>query len=154
MMPDIEWRETTAASRDFQELCRNLDQWLNQLAGGSEKRQQYIPYNQIDGLACVVVGYQQGRAIACGALRRISPVSGEVKRVYIHEEIRGCGVGHQLMTFLEKRGRELGYTSLCLETGAALQAAMTLYRSRGYCRIANYGPYINMPASICLAKVL
>jgi hypothetical protein len=41
-----------------------------------------------------------------------------------------------------------------LETGIKQNEAMHLYRKSGYIVIENYGPYKNMPESVCMQKRL
>lgn len=43
---------------------------------------------------------------------------------------------------------------LRLESTATLKAAMGLYHSMGYQIIPNYGPYREIPISICMEKLL
>ncbi|MCD8175986.1 MAG: GNAT family N-acetyltransferase [Tannerellaceae bacterium] len=47
-----------------------------------------------------------------------------------------------------------GFTSVVLETGINQPEAIRLYEKNGYIRIANYGPYINQPDSVCMKKIL
>jgi ribosomal protein S18 acetylase RimI-like enzyme len=58
------------------------------------------------------------------------------------------------MVLLENRAREQGYTALILETNGLLVPAMKLYESLGYMVIPNYGPYKDMPESVCMGKDL
>ena len=43
---------------------------------------------------------------------------------------------------------------MLLETGEPLTAAMALYRKTGYEVIPNYGPYKDLPDSVCMRKEL
>lgn len=55
---------------------------------------------------------------------------------------------------LENVAKAKGYRYLILESGEPLVAAMALYKNIGYVTIPNYGPYIDMPDSICMKKKL
>ncbi|MCH5344604.1 MAG: GNAT family N-acetyltransferase, partial [Acetatifactor sp.] len=49
---------------------------------------------------------------------------------------------------------ELGYQRMILETGELLAESCALYKKLGFQVIPNYGPYVNMPESLCMAKDL
>ena len=74
--------------------------------------------------------------------------------VFLKPEYRGRGISKKLMAQLENVAKAKGYRYLILESGAPLVAAMALYKKIGYVTIPNYGPYIDMPDSICMKKEL
>jgi GNAT superfamily N-acetyltransferase len=59
---------------------------------------------------------------------------GEVKRLWVHEDWRGRGVGRALMDELETAARGLGVTHLRLETGDRQPEAVALYADAGWYR--------------------
>ena len=59
-----------------------------------------------------------------------------------------------LLLELEIWAKNLGFTSLILETGIRQTAAIALYEKAGYRRIENYGPYAQVEDSYCFAKDL
>jgi DNA-binding MarR family transcriptional regulator len=79
-----------------------------------------------------------GRPRGCGALRTIEPGVGEVKRMWIHPELRGRGAGRRLLAALEAEAGRLGFRRLRLDTSRHLGEALALYRSAGYVEIAPY----------------
>jgi ribosomal protein S18 acetylase RimI-like enzyme len=46
--------------------------------------------------------------------------------------MRGLGLGSRMLAALEEQGRELGFTTLRLETNGALTEAIALYQRAGY----------------------
>ena len=76
--------------------------------------------------------------VGCGAIRRLDDTTGEIKRMWLDPSIRGKGLGRQMLAALESVARELGYTSLCLDTSRFLSEAISLYRSSGYEDVAAY----------------
>jgi len=145
---------TNGDNFDFIELCRDLDNFLNEIAGGEEKRAEYIPYNQLDDIHSVIVAYDNDVPVGCASFKRYDDECAEMKRVFIKPAYRGKGISHRLMELLESAAREQGYLYLILESGEPLVAAMALYRKIGYKVIPNYGQYKNMCDSICMKKEL
>lgn len=145
---------TNGADPDFVALCRLLDEELDILVGGKQKRAVYAPYNTLSEIHDVILAYRGDLPIGCASLRRYTGDTAEVKRVFVRNTDRGEGIGRQLMIRLEQHALKLGYTKLLLETGEPLAEAMRLYRGLGYKEIPNYGPYVNLPDSICMGKDL
>jgi GNAT superfamily N-acetyltransferase len=85
-----------------------------------------------------LVGYEEGVAICCGGIKRLDVEACEFKRMYVIPEQRGRGVARILLTALEDRARQLGYTIARLDTGPKQQGAQRLYESAGYVAIANF----------------
>jgi ribosomal protein S18 acetylase RimI-like enzyme len=56
---------------------------------------------------------------------------------------------------LEAEARLIGLTTIVLETGTRLAAAIKLYEAMGYARIPLYGEYVASPdTSLCFGKSL
>ena len=65
------------------------------------------------------------KAAGCGAFRKLSSDSCEMKRMYVRPEFRGMQVGWQLATTLILAAREAGYSIMRLEsTGYSLYSAL------------------------------
>ena len=141
----------------FLTLCAALDGYLNELAGGEERRMQYIPHNQAGDLSIAFLARENGTAIGCAGLKELDAITGEIKRVYVVPLARRKGVGNMLMNELEKEAVRRGYQKLLLESGAPLKEAMRMYRRYGYMEIPPYEPYAKMESSsdsICMEKNL
>jgi GNAT superfamily N-acetyltransferase len=94
-----------------------------------------------------------GRPVGCGALRRLDAETGELKRMYVDQTVRGLGLGRRLVAALEAEARALGMRRLVLETGTRQEAALALYRATGFEPIPLFGEYLLSPdTSICLGK--
>ncbi len=151
---------TDGNNEDFIILCKELDQFLNQLVGGQDNRAEYIPYNQLDDIYDVVLAYDKQIPIGCASFKKYTREKNqenhiaEVKRVFVKEQYRGFGIAKELMNNLETQAVKQGYKKLILESGEPLVAAMGLYRSLGYQVTANYEPYVNMSKSICMEKII
>ncbi|HEV2812561.1 MAG TPA: GNAT family N-acetyltransferase [Solirubrobacteraceae bacterium] len=85
-----------------------------------------------------LVGYDDGRPVCGGGVKRVEPGIAEIKRMYVVPEARGRGVSRALLAALEDAARALGYERVRLDTGPSQEAALHLYRSAGYEEIPDY----------------
>jgi GNAT superfamily N-acetyltransferase len=90
-----------------------------------------------------LVAYQDGRAVACGGVKRLSPDTCEIKRMFVGSEARRRGVARRLLAALEAEAVRLGYRRVLLDTAAPLGEATLLYRAAGYGEVPPYNdnPY-------------
>lgn len=84
-----------------------------------------------------------GDPIACGVVKSTAPGVGSLKRMWVSSSVRGLGFGRRMLSALESRARELGLTTLRIETNRALREAIHLYETAGYVEVAafNTDPY-------------
>jgi GNAT superfamily N-acetyltransferase len=68
-------------------------------------------------------------------VRRVGPVLGEVKRLWVDPAWRRRGLSRRLMGALEDAARTLGLTALQLGTGDRQPEAVGLYESTGWVRL-------------------
>jgi len=109
------------------------------------------PLGKRDAFVLALIG---GKAAGCGALREIDACSAEVRRMFVRRESRRFGVGRAILSELESKARGLGYRQLLLETGFRQAAAIALYESAGFRRIARFGRHVDDPTSVCFEKTL
>jgi GNAT superfamily N-acetyltransferase len=76
--------------------------------------------------------------LGCGAVRSMTRETGEVKRMWIHPDARGAGLGSRLLDALVAQSRALGHTTLLLDTNAVLTEARALYAKHGFEAIEPY----------------
>jgi GNAT superfamily N-acetyltransferase len=65
-----------------------------------------------------LVGFDGGRAICGGGVKRLGDGAAEIKRMYVVPSARGRGVAGELLAALEDAARSLGYAVARLDTGA------------------------------------
>ena len=85
-----------------------------------------------------VVARAGGRAVGCGGVRTLAPGVGEIKRMWLHPDVRGRGAGRRLLAALEDAARMLDHRVVRLDTSRHLGEAIGLYRSAGYREIERY----------------
>lgn len=150
----MDFIRTDGKNKDFIENCRFLDMDLERRVGKVIKRDKYRKYNQLDEIKEAIVVYEDGKAIGGGALRRYDDENIELKRVFVHPEYQCRGIGSKLVSLLVDWAIELGYKRIILETGELLVQSCAVYKKLGFEIIPNYGPYADMPESLCMAKEL
>jgi ribosomal protein S18 acetylase RimI-like enzyme len=99
-----------------------------------------------------VVGYLDGRPVACAAYRRIDDELAQAQRVFVRPEARSVGIASRMMDHIEALATEAGYRTMRLETGVLQPAAITMYERLGYRQIPAFAPYEDDPLSRCYAK--
>lgn len=143
---------TDSTHPDFNTLVRDLDRVLAELDG--EEHAFYARFNKVDAIREVVMIYEDGLPVACGAIKPFDPGTMEIKRMYTIPSHRGKGYASKILDELEKWARELQYKRCILETGKRQPDAIGLYRKKGYRQIPNYGQYARMENSVCFEKIL
>ncbi|MCA0871902.1 GNAT family N-acetyltransferase [Seohaeicola saemankumensis] len=84
-----------------------------------------------------------GAPIGCAGLKGGAGPVAEIKRVWIAPAARGQGLARRLMDHAETGARELGLTTLRLDTNRALPEAIAMYRRLGWTEIDRFNddPY-------------
>ena len=121
---------------------------------GSDDHEPGAPPSAADIDVFLVAVDADGRAVGCGALRRLDPASAEIKRMYVEPAARGTGVATGVLRALENAAARRGWTTLRLETGTAQPEAIRFYEREGYRAIPLYGPYVGSDLSACYERVL
>ncbi|HEU4886178.1 MAG TPA: helix-turn-helix domain-containing GNAT family N-acetyltransferase [Longimicrobium sp.] len=90
-----------------------------------------------------LVASVDGEPVACGAVKVMAPGIGYLKRMWVAPAVRGLGFARRMLGALEAQARELGFTTLRLETNRTLTEAIRLYRSAGYVEVPPFNdePY-------------
>lgn len=125
--------------RQYQEeLARRFDDGFDPSTGNSLDPADVTPPK-----GWFVVARLGGRAVGCGALKRLDERSGEIKRVWVADDARGMRLASRIMDRLEEISAEAGFAKVLLDTNKALTEARSMYLKRGYAEIAAYNanPY-------------
>lgn len=85
-----------------------------------------------------LVGYEAGRPVAIGGLRRLDAATGEIKRMYVVPRARSRGIGRALLAALEDAARGLGYRRVRLDAGSEQVHSRALFAATGYREIPPY----------------
>jgi GNAT superfamily N-acetyltransferase len=151
-MNPIHLTRTNSDNPDFRTLISELDADLRDRNG--EMMDIYDQHNVIEKIDTVVIAYMNGEPAGCGCFKPFDSESAEIKRMFVRPNARGNGISTMVLQELENWGRELGYQYTVLETGTKQVEALGLYPKAGYILIPKYGPYVDLPDSICFRKAL
>ncbi len=143
---------TDSDNSDFRELVALLDADLA-IRDGAE-HSFYAQFNKVDKIRHVVVAYEDGEAVGCGAIKKYAEGVMEIKRMFVRTERRGRGIAKSILADLEAWANELGFSECILETGLKQPEAIALYQKSGYETIPNYGQYEGIDNSVCMKKSL
>lgn len=132
-------REATSAY--FAELDRRFEHGFDGGEQGAHDIEQMSPPS-----GALVVATSDGRPVACGGVRTLAEGVGEIKRMWVHDEWRGAGLGARLLRHLESVSRGLGHRTVRLDTNDTLREAIALYERNGYRAIPSYNdnPYARL----------
>eukprot|EP00002_Diphylleia_rotans_P006643 TRINITY_DN16003_c0_g1_i1.p1 TRINITY_DN16003_c0_g1~~TRINITY_DN16003_c0_g1_i1.p1 ORF type:complete len:193 (+),score=44.96 TRINITY_DN16003_c0_g1_i1:53-631(+) len=116
---------------------------------GFEEELQALPgiyAKEESGAIIVALEFVDGKdPIAAGvvALKSLEPGISEMKRLYVRDDYRGCGLGKSLMLLIINRAQQLGYRVIRWDTLARLTDAGKLYDQFNAKQIApyNYNPF-------------
>jgi GNAT superfamily N-acetyltransferase len=107
------------------------------------------------------VAWLDGKPVGCGAIRLLAEgttgapgSAAEVKRMWVRPGFQARRIGTAILSHLEGVARDVGASSLALETAESFVEAMALYHRAGFTRIACWGDYATTPLSVCLAKMI
>jgi len=81
---------------------------------------------------------EESKSAGLGCLKKTRDDIGEIKRMYIRPEFRGRGSGRGLLQTLLSEARDIGYSTVRLDSARFMEAAHSLYRSAGFQEIEPY----------------
>lgn len=143
---------TDSGNKNFLQLVKELDKDLAERDG--KERDFYNRFNKLDKIKNVIVVYEGDIPAGCGAVKKYSYDTMEVKRMFTLPQFRSRGIASLVLAELEKWAIELGYSKCILETGKRQPEAIALYKKSGYKIIPNYDQYINISNSVCFLKTI
>lgn len=145
-------KRTNSDDSDFQSLVKLLD--IDLAIRDGEEHSFFAQFNKIVNIKHVVLVYESGEPVGCGAIKEYESGVMEVKRMFVPPEKRGKGIASKVLKELEVWAKELGYKKCILETGKKQPEAIALYHKNEYRIIPNYGQYAEVESSVCFEKLL
>ncbi len=102
-----------------------------------EIRNISVEYARPNGV--IIIAYiNKKEPIGCVGIRKFEETICELKRMYLKIEYRELGIGKALLREAIKKGKELGYYKIRLDTLPSMLKAIDLYRNKGFYEIKPY----------------
>ena len=100
--------------------------------------------------------WKNASVVACGALRELSPMHGEIKSMHTDKTHRGRGFGAKMLEHILTQANDRGYARLSLETGSPdiFLPAQRLYQRFGFDFCDAFSPYEPNPFSVFMTREL
>lgn len=89
----------------------------------------------------ILLWFEEGQLVACGALRGIGPKVAEGKRLFVRPDYRGTAFGVPFARALMEQARALGYERLKVDTLPSMKAAIEFYQEVGFRPTAAFWPH-------------
>jgi len=83
------------------------------------------------GVFCVLEE-QDGSIVGSYGLHPMGPGVCELRKMYLHRDYRGQGLGRRLLEDALSRARQAGFRRITLETASVLTEAIRLYERYGF----------------------
>ena len=136
----LDFRPARSDEPPGSELLGELIAFFNEIYPGRAARPGSVttPDEMVAPTGAFLVGYEDGRPVAIGGVRRLEGSICELKRMYVVADARGRGVGRALLAALEQAARELGYERARLDAGPRQTESRALFARTGYVDIPKY----------------
>lgn len=151
MTKEIEIKITTPFDESVIPLIDDLSKDLGNRFG-SDGKNSFQEWEEKNPKFIFAKAYKNQETVGCGAIRPISDKIAELKRMY--SKYKRMGIGVSVLSFLEDKANEIGYSEIWLETRKLNNEACNFYLNNGYTIINNYGKYIGNPEAVCFGKKL
>ncbi|MFK7933015.1 MAG: site-specific tyrosine recombinase XerD [Saprospiraceae bacterium] len=106
--------------------------------GKFEEEIAQLPYRYAAPTGVLLLATYDEKTAGCVALQKIDEGIGEMKRMYVSPDFRGEKIGQQLIQVLLAEAKQLGYTTMRLDTHPSMQKAQQLYQAMGFREIERY----------------
>ena len=153
-MIEIVQAETSEQIELARTLFREYETWLglDLCFQGFEAELAGLPGKYAGPDGRLYLAFSNGEPAGCVALRRLDDHICEMKRLFVKDGFRGQKIGVKLIEQLISNAREIGYTTVRLDTHPPkMGKAVSLYESHGFRPIEPY--YDNPHADVLFMEL-
>jgi GNAT superfamily N-acetyltransferase len=142
--------ESSEQLQDYRDMVAELRAWYSEMLWefgldindlfplSKQPPGNEIPVEFSPPTGCLLLASYDRQPAGCGGLRMLTSTTGEINRIYVRPAFRGKGIGRTLVDTLISNARQIGYTSLRLNTASFMKEAHALYHSVGFKDIVAY----------------
>ncbi|SFE77209.1 Acetyltransferase (GNAT) domain-containing protein [Paenibacillus catalpae] len=141
-------------NEDLHELIRKLDEDLGQRYHSPDEIFTVDFSDPAVADMIFIVAYAEGDPAGCGGIKPHGREFVELKRFYVEPAYRRHGIAAGMLSQLEGRAKEAGFSVIRLEAGAPQPEALAFYIKHGYYAIDRFGEYADSESSLCFEKQL
>jgi GNAT superfamily N-acetyltransferase len=113
-----------------------INRYFDQRAFGEEL--SGLPGKYARPRGSLLIAYQDGAPAGCVALRDLGSGLCEMKRMFVAEPFRKCGIGGALAARVIAEAEQAGYRAMRLDTSKRQREAIRLYQRLGFEEIPAY----------------
>jgi ribosomal protein S18 acetylase RimI-like enzyme len=137
------------------ELILEYIKWLNQDLSyqNIDDELLYFPEKYKEPFGTFIIAKTGENVIGCVGLKRFDLKTCEMKRLYVHDNFKGKGIGKKLTERIIEEAKTKNYEKMWLDTFNKMEAALEIYYGNGFKKIEPYyhNPYDGV---IYLEKIL
>ncbi len=133
----VEARDREAVGRELAAYLAHIEEDLDADGLDHDIAHWEAEYDGGSGVLLVVES-PAGEIVGTAGVRRLEPRIGEIKRMWVRPGSQGLGLGGRLVDRCLEEARALGFQVIRLDTERRMEAALHLYRSRGFTEIPDY----------------
>lgn len=162
-MPNVAITEESPRQDEVITLINELDAYLSSLYPAESNTLLAIDALEAPSIR-FFVARRSGTLVGCGAMsiHELAAGSaadgidryGEVKRMYVHPNVRGMQIGRRLLERIEDEARQRTLPCLRLEAGIYQPEALSLYQRQGFRDRGPFGEFQKNPHSVFMEKSL
>lgn len=152
-MPALSFARQAQESAEMADLLHQSDAYMASLYPAESNHM--VPASALlsPGFEFYLCHAPEGAVAGCCGLA-LKDGYGEVKRMYLHPQMRGRGFGRAMLDHLIKRAEALGLPALRLEVGIHQPEALALYTACGFTQTGPFGEYLPDPLSLFYEKTI
>ena len=134
----ILWREYAEFLRSCFRERAELPDFKEYFQNYEKEIANHLPGRFGPPTGCLLLAKYKGNPAGCVGLMDLGNDICEMRRLFVRPEFRRVGIGRALAEAIVKQGRNMGYSSMRLNTNRRMPEAEKLYRSLGFTDIEPY----------------
>jgi len=122
------------------ELFLEYQQWLGVDAcfHDFDRELATLPGDYAPVRGAIYLAFEEGEVVGCVGICPRQGNEAELKRLYVQQLHQGHGIGKQLFHKAMSKTKEIGYSSMVLETLPSMITARSLYLAYGFKKLPSY----------------